>query len=117
MRRGEVFWADLAPRSGAEQAGRRPVIVVSHDAFNETPGWRSVIVVPLSTSEAQARRGPTAVPLAPGSGGIKKGCVALCHQVTTLDRAKLTQRIGVLPMPAISRIEDGLRAALDLQSV
>jgi len=42
MRRGEVFWAQ-------EQSGRRPVIVVSHDGFNEVTAWRSVIVVPLST--------------------------------------------------------------------
>jgi hypothetical protein len=37
------------------------VIVVSHDGFNQAPGWRSVIVVPVSTSTAQAARGPTAV--------------------------------------------------------
>lgn len=61
MRRGEIYWAELDPRSGAEQTGRRPVIVVSHDGFNEVPTWCSVIVVPVSTSEAQARRGPTAV--------------------------------------------------------
>jgi mRNA interferase MazF len=115
MRRGEVFWADLRPRSGAEQAGRRPVIVVSHDAFNGAPGWRSVIVVPLSTSEVQARRGPTAIPVAPGSGGLKKGGVALCHQVTTLDREKLTERVGILPADVMSRLADGLRAALDLE--
>jgi len=110
-----VFWADLTPRSGAEQAGRRPVIVVSHDGFNEAPGWRSVIVVPLSTSAAQARRGPTAVPLAPGSTGLKKGGIALCHQVTTFDRAKLTERLGALPADLMSRLEEGLRAALDLE--
>ena len=40
MKRGDVYWADLTPRSGSEQQGRRPVIVVSHDGFNETPGWR-----------------------------------------------------------------------------
>ena len=45
MKRGEVRWADLAPRSGSEQTGRRPVIVVSHDGFNETPTWKSIIVV------------------------------------------------------------------------
>ena len=50
MKRGDVYWADLAPRSGSEQQGRRPVIVISHDAFNQTQGWRSIIVVPLSTS-------------------------------------------------------------------
>jgi mRNA-degrading endonuclease toxin of MazEF toxin-antitoxin module len=50
MKRGEVYWADLAPRSGSEQQGRRPVIVISHNAFNQTQTWRSIIVVPLSTS-------------------------------------------------------------------
>lgn len=114
MRRGEVYWAELAPRSGGEQAGRRPVIVVSHDGFNEVPTWRSVIVIPVSTSDAQARRGPTAVPLAGGEGGLRTPSVALCHQVTTLDRAKLLDRLGVLPRTALTEVEDGLRAALDL---
>jgi mRNA interferase MazF len=115
VRRGEVYWAELAPRSGAEQAGRRPVIVVSHDGFNEVPTWRSVIVVPLSTSEAQARRGPTAVLLAGGAGGLRAPSVALCHQVTTLDRAKLSERVGVLSREVVDDIEAGLRAALDLE--
>lgn len=114
MKRGDVFWADLSPRSGSEQAGRRPVVVMSHDAFNLTPGWRSVIVVPVSTSEAQARRGPTAVPLPVGSGGLRKSGVALCHQVTTLDRSKLTERAGSLSPDSLAQVEDGLRAALNL---
>jgi mRNA-degrading endonuclease toxin of MazEF toxin-antitoxin module len=80
-----VYWADLAPRSGAEQAG------------------------------AQARRGPTAVLLASGAGGLRAPSVALCHQVTTLDRAKLTERLGVLPAALVSDVEGGLRAALDLE--
>ena len=67
MKRGEIYWADLAPRSGSEQQGNRPVIVISHDAFNEVPSWRSVIVVPVSTSASQARRGPTAVLLERGA--------------------------------------------------
>ena len=115
MRRGEVYWADLAPRSGAEQAGRRPVVVVSHDGFNEVPTWRSIIVVPVSTSHAQAGRGPTAVLLVRGAAGLPAQSVALCHQVTTLDRAKLADRLGVLPPDAMSEVEAGLRAALDLE--
>ena len=90
------------------------MIIVSHDGFNQTPGWRSVIVVPISSSEAQARRGPTAVPLARGAGGLKKVGVALCHQVTTLDRAKLVQRVGALPSDLMSQIATGLKSALDL---
>ena len=115
MRRGEVYWAELAPRSGAEQSGRRPVIVVSHDGFNEVPTWRSVIVVPVSTSGTQARRGPTAVPLASGVGGLRAASVALCHHVITLDRAKLSERLGTLPHGVLLELQDGLRAAVDLE--
>jgi mRNA interferase MazF len=114
VKRGEIYWADLAPRSGSEQMGRRPVVVVSHDGFNQTPAWRSIIVVPLSTSPAQQRRGPTAVQLSKGTAGLRRESVALCHQVTTLDRAKLVQRIGDLPAASLRRMNDGLRAALAL---
>ena len=90
------------------------MIIVSHDGFNETATWRSVIVVPVSTSDAQARRGPTAVPLAEGAGGLRAASVALCHQVTTLDRAKLRERLGLLPQGTLAEVETGLRTALDL---
>jgi mRNA-degrading endonuclease toxin of MazEF toxin-antitoxin module len=91
------------------------VIVVSHDGFNQTVGWRSVIVVPVSASETQARRGPTAVPLNQGAGGLRKPGVALCHQVTTLDRGKLSERLGMLSHDVVSQVEEGLTAALDLE--
>jgi len=114
MKRGEVYWAMLAPRSGSEQQGRRPVIVVSHDGFNTTPTWRSVIVVPISTSGSQAKRGPTAVLLTANSAGLKKTSVALCHQVTTLDRAKLEKRVGALTQELMQKADSGIKAALDL---
>jgi mRNA interferase MazF len=114
MKRGEIYWADLAPRSGSEQTGRRPVVVVSHDGFNQTPGWMSIIVVPVSTSSLQSKRGPTVVRLPAGAGGLSKASVAVCHQVTTLDRAKLAKRIGGLPRELLMDVENGLRAAMDL---
>ena len=114
MIRGEVYWADLAPRSGSEQSGRRPVIIVSNDGFNQLSNWRSVVVVPMSTSSAQSRRGPTAVAIPTGSAGLPKPSVAVCHQVTTLDRAKLTRRIGLLPPTLLLLVNEGLKAALDL---
>lgn len=114
MRRGDVFMASLVPRSGSEQRGTRPVLVVSHDAFNVTAGWRSVVVVPLSTSAAQAKRGPTAVPVPANVAGLAKEGVALCHQVTTLDRGKLLRRLGSLPDEHLAAVNDGLKAALDL---
>jgi mRNA interferase MazF len=115
MNRGDVYWADLIPRSGSEQTGRRPVIVLSHDGFNQIAAWRSIIVVPISTSTPQAKRGPTVVALPASVAGLAKASVAVCHQVTTLDRAKLTKKIGALPSGILKDVEEGLRAALDLQ--
>ena len=90
------------------------MIILSHDAFNRTPGWRSVIVVPVSTSKLQARRGPTVVELPHGVEALRRPSAAICHQVTTLDRAKLSQRVGSLPRELLRAIEEGLKAALDL---
>lgn len=114
VKRGDIYWANLAPRSGSEQTGQRPVVIVSHDGFNQTQGWRSMIIVPLSTSPAQRRRGPTAVPLPKGAGGLAREGIALCHQVTTLDRTKLVRRIGTLPAAIMDQIDAGLKAALFL---
>ena len=114
MRRGDVWWAMLQPRSGSEQSGRRPVVVLSHDSFNQTPNWKSVIVVPCSTSAQQARRTPTVVPLAKGVAGLPEDCVAVCHQITTLDRSKLQQQIGYLPDSELRAIEAAVLNAINV---
>jgi mRNA-degrading endonuclease toxin of MazEF toxin-antitoxin module len=89
-------------------------VVVSHDGFNVVEAWRSIIVVPLSTSPSQARRGPTTVSLPRGTGGLRRQSVALCHQVTTLDREKLSVRIGAVPRAYLDQIGLGLKVAMDL---
>jgi mRNA interferase MazF len=94
--------------------GRRPVIVISHDAFNQTPTWKSIIVIPISTSASQGGRGPTVVPIPGGAGGLSKTSFAVCHQVTTLDRAKLVKKIGALPAEILGEVEGALKAAMDL---
>ena len=91
------------------------MIIVSHDGFNQTIGWRSIIAVPISTSASQVRRGPTIIEIPAGAGGLSKTSFAVCHQVTTLDRAKLTKRVGALPGDVLKEVELGLKAAMDLE--
>lgn len=110
-----MYWAELRPRSGSEQRGRRPVIIISDDGFNLTPNWRSLIVVPLSTSHRQGRRGPTVVLIEAESCGLAQETFALCHQITTLDRSKLTKHIGSLKANKLAQVEDGILAAVDIE--
>ena len=114
MRRGDVCLVDLRPRSGSERTGRRPAVVVSNDGFNLTDAWRSIVIVPISSSRRALRPGPSVALLARGTAGLQRASAALCHQITTVDRAKLTERIGALPPSDLARVEDGIRAALDL---
>lgn len=115
MRRGEIYWAELSPRTDSEPSGRRPVVIVSRDALNRVPGWRSVNVVPSSTSQTQARRGLTTAHLLKDEGRLTQDSVALCHQVTALDRGKLRQLIGSLDRASMTRIEEAIKIALELE--
>lgn len=115
MKRGDVYLADVAPRSGAEQRGRRPVVILSHNGFNSTKTWRSIIVVPISTSAKQAKRGPTAIAVKAGAGGLNKESVVLCHQITTLDKGKLVKKVGRFSAEAMRQIEKGIKAAISLR--
>lgn len=114
MKRGEIWLADLAPRSGSEQRGTRPVIIVSSDVFNLTPRWQSFNIVPLSTSPRQARRSHTTPIISAGVAGLPEGSVALCHQLTTLDRSKFIRKLGELPTQDLQQVELGIIKALQL---
>ena len=114
LHRGDVHWALLKPRSGSEQSGRRPVVIVSHDIFNAADAWRSVIVVPCSTSDVQRKRAATVVVVPKRTGGLQAASVVLCHQVTTLDRAKIGERLGRLPDDYLREVDRGLMAALQI---
>jgi mRNA-degrading endonuclease toxin of MazEF toxin-antitoxin module len=60
------------------------------------------------------RRGPTVIEIPAGAGGLSKTSFAVCHQVTTLDRAKLSKSVGALPGEVLEEVELGLKAAMDL---
>jgi mRNA interferase MazF len=114
MKRGDLCWAELKPRSGSEQTGRQPVVIISNNGFNEVPNWRSVIVIPVTTSSRQSLRGPTVVSLSGVGSVLSQNSAAVCHQITTLDRSMIDTRIGALSRVEMEGIEEGIRAACDL---
>src|SRR5262245_52853847 len=77
--RGDIRWADLRPTRGREQSGQRPVLIISHDVFNERSG--TVIAVAL-TSKPQRAGFPLTVELPPR--GLPKASWVKVGQVRTL---------------------------------
>jgi mRNA interferase MazF len=109
---GEVWWADLGSPRDSAPALRRPVLVVSDDRYNASRLQTVIIVVLTSTARLAALPGNVAV--AAELSGLEKGSVVNVTQVTTIDRATLEDRVGMLPTWLMTQVEDGLRRSLAL---
>ena len=110
-KRGEVWVADLDPVRGHEQAGRRPVLIVSVDSFNAGPA-QLVYVVPLTRTD---RGVPLHVAIAPPEGGLRAPSVILCDAVRSISVTRLTQGPwGIVDEATIATVEDRLRRIFGL---
>lgn len=112
MKRGDVYDARLDPTEGSEQAGVRPVIIVSRDAINESSPV--VLAVPCTTYRAGRRVYPSQVLLQPPDGGLSNESVALADQVRALAKSRLGRHRGTLSTLAMKRLARALLIAMDL---
>ena len=111
MKRGDIYMAELGPVIGSEQGGRRPVIIMQNDKGNlHAP---TVIAVPLTGSSRKPPL-PTHALLPQGEGGLWRDSIALCEQVRTLEKTRLSRRIGAVSPEAMARIEQALRVSLSM---
>jgi mRNA interferase MazF len=101
--RGEIRWADLNPVRGKEQAGRRPVLVLSHDVFNERSG--TVIAIAL-TSQPQRAGFPLTLELQ--SKGLPKKSWVKISQIRTLAVERIGQRLGKVSLEELAQVIEGL---------
>ena len=101
--RGEIRWADLNPTRGREQAGERPVLILSHDVFNERSG--TVIAVALTSKEPRA-----GFPLALESHarGLPKRSWIKIGQIRTLATERVGRRLARATEEELSRVIEGL---------
>jgi mRNA interferase MazF len=101
--RGEIRWADLNPVRGSEQAGLRPVLVLSHDVFNERSG--TVIAVALTSQQPNAAFPLT---LETSARGLPKKSWVKISQIRTLAVERIGKRIARAPEEELERVIEGL---------
>ena len=117
--RGEIYFVNLNPTSGREQAGRRPVLVVSSNAINQQP---LVVTVVVGTDAQRVPRDyPTNVRVTARETGLPKDTVFLCFQIRSLDPARFLNPKTGLPDFAgrmlpdrMVEVENAIRLALEL---
>jgi mRNA interferase MazF len=101
--RGDIRWADLSPARGHEQAGRRPVVVISHDVFNDRSG--TAIVMALTSQEQRAAFPLTLEldePKLPQRSWVK------ISQIRTMSTERLGRRLGRVHPETLDLLIEGL---------
>lgn len=99
MKRGDIYLVALDPVEGREQQGKRPVVVVSPEAFNATT--RAPVVLPITNGGAFAQRIGFAVEIS----GIKTTGVVRCDQPRTLDlESRQGRKVDALPSPILDEV-------------
>ena len=105
--RGEIRWADLNPTRGKKQAGLRPVLILSHDIFNE----RSGTVIALALTSQPPRAGfPLTLELT--TPRLPKRSWVKISQVRTLATERIGQRLGRASPEELAQVLEGLNEIL-----
>ena len=101
--RGEIRWADLNPVRGREQAGERPVLILSHDVFNDRSG--TVIAVAVTSQEPKA-----GYPLTVGltASKLPKRSWVKTSQIRTLSTERIGKRLGRASDEELASVLEGL---------
>ena len=107
-----MFYALLDPTQGSEQAGTRPVIIVSRDAINHNISV--VICVPVTDLANCNKVYPSQILLKRGCGGLKVDSVAMGEQIRAITVDRLKDKIGELDRQSLAELGKRLKIALDV---
>ena len=112
MRRGQIWWADLAEPRGSEPGYRHLVLVLQRDEVNASR--INTVVVCLLTSNTTLARAPGNTLLPRRRTGLRHDSVANASQVATLNKADLEELVGSVPPDLVDEVAEGLRWFLSL---
>jgi mRNA interferase MazF len=107
---GDIWFTDLDPTVGHEQAGQRPVLVVSPDQFNQS-SLRLVLVLPITTN---LRPLPSHALISPPEGGLKRPSMILCEAIRSISHDRLQRRLGIAAPATMAAVQDRLRILMNL---
>jgi mRNA interferase MazF len=114
VKRGEIYFAQLNPVIGSEQGGIRPVLIVQNDIGNQ---YSPTTIILAITSQINKAKLPTHIELKAADYGLERDSVILAEQVRTIDKSRLKQRIAVLKLETMQRVDQALAISLGLHDV
>ena len=111
IQRGDLYYAELDPVVGSEQAGTRPVLVVSNDIGNQYSPV--IVIVPITSRRIGKKQLPTHVEVKIPEL-LKNDSTALTEQIRTIDKLRLKEYIGSLPDCLMTAVDQALAISIGI---
>jgi mRNA interferase MazF len=108
MQRGDIYFADLNPVVGSEQGGTRPVLIVQNDLGNK---HSPTVIVAAITSNTDKTQLPTHIKI-DESCGLSKKSVVLLEQIRTIDKKRISNKVGRLSKNDLEKVDEALAISI-----
>ncbi len=112
MKKGEIWWASLPEPRGSEPGFRRPVLIISSNAFNSSR--ISTVLVAVITKNINLASAPGNVLIKKKVSKLNLDSVVNVSQILTIDKGFLTEKVSTLKSETMGKVNEGLRLVLDL---
>lgn len=114
MFRGDIYFANLGDNGiGSEQNGNRPVVIIQNNVGNR---YSPTVVVAMVSTCLHKAKYPTHVVLEKGETGLGEPSVVLCEQIRTIDKSRLSKRLGSLNDEKMEVLNEAIGISIGLHS-
>lgn len=110
---GDVYWVRFGHSGDSGPSGRRPAVVIQNDLLNRSN--INTTIVSLITSNLKLASVPGNVLVKKGVANLPKSGVVVVSQLATVDKSRLLEKMGTLPVKMIEEIVNGCRMVISLQ--
>ncbi|MCU0500862.1 MAG: type II toxin-antitoxin system PemK/MazF family toxin [Anaerolineae bacterium] len=114
FRRGQIYYANLDPVFGHEQAGHRPALIIQNDVGN---AFSTTVIVAALTTSLSPRLYPTEVRIPAGAAGLSKESAIRLDQLRTLDKRRLERYSGQLDAATMRQVDEAIKISLGLTDI
>ena len=113
IKRGDIYYAELNPVIGSEQGGTRPVLIISNDTGNR---YSPTVIIAAITSRVQTKSKLPTHTTVNDFEGLDKDSVVLLKQIRTVDKKRLKQHMGMMPVEIMARVDKALAISIALKN-
>ncbi len=112
IQRGDIYYAELNPVVGSEQGGTRPVLIISNDIGNR---HSPTVIIAAITSRVQTKGKLPTHTAVKDFEGLDKDSIVLLEQIRTVDKKRLKQHMGMMPVEIMARVDKALAISLSMK--